>query len=77
MSGVIFLVQPDETLVRMEEAPYESESLLQRLLAQYPDILAGEQIDTRVSRRWLLVSREYGVPAADDGVAVGQSITSF
>ncbi len=65
--GVIFLVQPDETLVRMNEAPYESEELLQRLLAQYPDILAGEQIDSRTPRRWLLISREYGVPAEDDG----------
>ena len=65
--GAIFLVQADETLVRMNEAPYESEDLLQRLLAQYPDILAGEQIDSREPRRWLLISREYGVPAEDGG----------
>lgn len=65
--GVIFLIQPDEKLVSLKETDYESEDLLQRLLAHYPDILAGEQIDNREPRRWLLISREYGVPAEDDG----------
>jgi len=38
--------------------PYANEDLLQRLLADYPDLLAGDQMDKTVPRRWLLVSRE-------------------
>lgn len=51
-------------LVRMEESAYKSESVLQKLLADYPDLLAGDQIDPSSPRKWLLVSREFGI--ADD-----------
>src|SRR5262245_45121462 len=51
----------------MEEAPYDSETLLQRLLADHPDLLAGDQIDAEEPRRWLLVSREMAVPGEQDG----------
>src|SRR5437870_392844 len=62
MSGQIFLLQDGGNLVRMQESPYDSEALLQELLARYPDLLAGDQIDSEVPRRWLLVSREMAVP---------------
>lgn len=52
----------------MSEAEYDSEALLQELLAKFPQLLAGEQIDPHSPRRWLLVSREQGVPDEDDGV---------
>jgi hypothetical protein len=58
MSGSIFLLQGGSNLVRMQEAPYDSEGLLQQLLAQYPDLLAGDQMDRAEPRRWLLVCRE-------------------
>ena len=51
----------------MEEASYDSETLLQNLLADYPDLLAGDQIDAEEPRRWLLVSREMAVPGEQDG----------
>ncbi len=51
----------------MEEAPYDSERLLQQLLADHPDLLAGDQIDTDEPRRWLLVTREMAVPGEQDG----------
>ncbi len=51
----------------MEEAPYDSEDLLQKLLADHPDLLAGDQIDAEDPRRWLLVSREMAVPGEQDG----------
>jgi hypothetical protein len=51
----------------MEEAPYDSEELLQKLLANHPDLLAGDQIDAEDPRRWLLVSREMAVPGEQDG----------
>jgi hypothetical protein len=62
MSGKIYLMGDDGGLVAMEEKPYEAEALLQKLLAEYPDLLAGEQMRPSSPRRWLLVSRELGVP---------------
>jgi len=55
--------------VPMAEEAYDSEDLLQRLLARYPDLMAGDQMDTAAPRRWLLVSRETGVPAQEGGGA--------
>ncbi len=51
----------------MEEATYDSESLLQKLLADHPDLLAGDQINVEEPRRWLLVTREMAVPGEQDG----------
>ena len=51
----------------MDEAPYDSESLLQKLLADHPDLLAGDQINAEEPRRWLLVTREMAVPGEQDG----------
>ena len=33
MDGSIFIVQPDNSLVRVNRTPYNSEALLQRLLS--------------------------------------------
>ena len=67
MDGGIFLVDQDENLTRMELQPYQSEALLQRLIAQYPEVLAGDQIDANTPRRWLLVKQEMGIPAEEHG----------
>jgi hypothetical protein len=67
LSGQIFLLQNDKNLVEMSEAEYDSEALLQELLAKFPQLLSGEQIDPGSPRRWLLVSREQGIPDEDDG----------
>jgi len=40
--------------------------MLQDLLARYPNLLAGNLIDDANPRKWLLVSREYGIPDKDD-----------
>jgi hypothetical protein len=50
----------------MNEKKPESEEILQHLLAQYSALLAGDQINTEVPRRWVLVSREVGVPSEED-----------
>jgi hypothetical protein len=67
MGEAIYLLQDNGALVAMESHPYDSERLLQQLLAQYPDLLAGEQMDAEAPRRWLLVSREMAVPAEEGG----------
>jgi hypothetical protein len=50
----------------MREAAYDSEDVLQGLLARYPNLLAGEQIDASKPRRWLLVAREVGLASRED-----------
>src|SRR5262249_40269486 len=67
MSGSIFLIQDNQQLVEMAAQAYDSEALLQGLLATHPSLLAGDQIDHVVPRRWLLISREARVPAEEGG----------
>ena len=67
MSGGIYLIQGDGSLVEMEEKAYDSEDLLQGLLAAYPNLLAGDQIDGDEPRRWLLISREMPLASEEDG----------
>jgi hypothetical protein len=56
-----------ETLVEMREQAYDSEDLLQGLLAKYPDLLAGGDQLAGSPRRWLLVKREAGIPDREAG----------
>jgi hypothetical protein len=67
VAGRIYLLKEDSRLLAMEEAPYDSECLLQKLLADHPDLLAGDQINADEPRRWLLVTREMAVPGEQDG----------
>src|SRR5438552_466500 len=67
MNGGIFLIQQSGELVEMKEKAYDSEDIFQELLAKYPNLLGGDQMDSDAPRRWLLVSREMGVPDADEG----------
>ena len=66
MSGM-FLIHDNGDLIEMRESPYDSEAVLQRLVAQYPNLLAGDQINDEEPRRWLLVTREMAVPGEQDG----------
>lgn len=67
MNPGIFLIQDNDELVEMNEQAYDSEDLLQTLLAKYPSLLAGSQIDAKSPRKWLLIDREFGVPSEDGG----------
>ena len=69
MTGTIYLVGQGDNLQELTETPYDSEAVLQELLAKYPKLLAGEQIDSDSPRRWLLISREVGLPGEEDGVS--------
>ena len=51
MSGAIFLIQDDGKLMELNEQAYDSEDLLQTLLAQVSHLLAGDQIDSDVGSR--------------------------
>jgi hypothetical protein len=63
----VYLLQEKGDLVEMLEQPYDSEELLQRLLSQHPSLLAGSQIDPDSPRKWLLITRECGIPAEQNG----------
>jgi hypothetical protein len=65
MNDGIFLIHDDGTLVEMTEQAYDSEALLQQLLAEYPSLLAGKQINPDAPRRWVLVRREAGVASEE------------
>src|ERR1700757_4481036 len=65
MNDEIFLVQDGQRPVKMESQPYESEDLLQRLLAENPEIL-GSRDQGGSPTRWALIAREQGIPDAAD-----------
>ncbi len=65
--GEIFSIIDQQTLVSLKEHAYESEDLLQTLLAKYPSLLAGDQINPKAPRKWLLVKREVEVPDEEGG----------
>lgn len=65
--STIFHIDENNQAVQLHEIKYESEDLLQRLVEQYPDILAGEQINPDNPRKWILISREMGVPGHEGG----------
>ena len=67
MTGSIYLRQGDKGLLELNEAAYDSEDLLQKLLEDYPKLLAGEQMNSEAPRRWLLVRREMPVPGEEGG----------
>ena len=63
MSETIFHLDNSGHLSEMNEETYISEDLLQQLLADYPSLISGTQINSLRPRRWLLISREFRVPA--------------
>ncbi len=62
-----FLIREDGSLVGLDHEAIAVESDFQALLARYPDLLAGDQVDPEDPRRWLLIAREIGIPDAADG----------
>jgi hypothetical protein len=67
MPGGKIYLRENDGLVPMSEAPYDAEDVLQGLLADYPDLLAGDQMRPREPRRWLLLIREAGIRDSDGG----------
>jgi hypothetical protein len=66
-SGVIYVQQGNGKLIEMHRQGYGKEADLQQLLADYPDLIPGEQVDSVSPRRWLLIRREAGVADEEGG----------
>lgn len=64
MATSIFLIGQDNALTELTQAPYASEELLQRLLADHPALLRGTSAS---DARLLLICRELGVPEEHAG----------
>ena len=67
MTGRIFHLNEQGEATPMEEQPYDAEKVLQQLLAEHPDLLAGDQMESSDPRRWLLIRREMGIPSKEEG----------
>jgi hypothetical protein len=65
VGDAIYLINGKQQAVPMKPMEYAEEKEFQSLLEQFPELLAGEQIDRDSPRRWLHVAREIGVPDAD------------
>ena len=66
MVSGLFLMPPGGGLVGLEQSDYETEDVLQRLIAQYPELIPGDQVRPNAPRRWALVVREAALaPDAD------------
>jgi hypothetical protein len=63
MAG-LFLVDQSGKLTALTQADYPSEDRLQSLLADYPDLLGGDQMGG-APRQWLFVAREAAVPDSE------------
>jgi len=63
----IFLLTDDKKLQKVPNVEFETENLLQALIAKYPELIVGEQIDAEAPPKWLMVAREAGIPDSADG----------
>jgi len=63
----IFVISDNGELIELSDQPYDSEKLLQRLLAQHPSVLAGDQMGGGAPLKWLLVATENGIPDKEGG----------
>ena len=61
MAERIYVMTSDEEIEPLEETAFTEESKLQKLIAEHPELLDGEQMHPGDPRRWLLISREKGI----------------
>ncbi len=67
MSEQIFHLNESGRLEPMQEETFALENRLQELVAKYPTLLSGEQMNPNNPPRFILVSREQGIPDISGG----------
>ncbi len=70
MTNTIFFKNSENKLVPLNETLYEKEDHLQELIENNPSLLAGDQINPSEPHKWILISREMGIPNEEDGSSV-------
>ena len=67
MAGPIYHLDGLGNATALENRPCDAEATLQKLLADHPEVLAGEQTDAARQPKWLLIQREMPVPGEEGG----------
>ncbi len=67
MTGPIYHLDETGKATALESEPYDAEATLQKLIAEHPEVLAGEQTDAGRRPKWLLIQREMPVPGEEGG----------
>ncbi len=67
MEEQIFILNKNQSLVELNESEFVNERQFQELLENYPKLISGSQINPDNPRKWLLISREFGVPDEESG----------
>ena len=62
----IYLLDGEGDPRPLDEAQYQDEAALQRLIADHPEVLAGERMTPEAPRRWLPIRREMGIADSDE-----------
>lgn len=65
MADGIFFIKDDGQLLEMNSHEFLSEEDFQKLIEDYPNLLAGSQIDQEYPRKWLLIKREFGLSSSE------------
>jgi hypothetical protein len=65
----VFVLTESNKLVALQAASFATENDFQVLLAKFPTLLAGDQIDTANPRRFLLIDREQPIASQPGGPA--------
>ena len=73
MAERIYSRSKEGSLEPLEEMRFSSEDTLQKLIADHPELLDGEQMRPGDPRRWILVTREQGI-AEEAGSAARWSL---
>lgn len=66
-SSGVFLLRGEDSLVPMQPGHFAAEDDFQRLLARFPELLVGDQIDPQDPRRWILIKREQAISTDEVG----------
>ncbi len=66
MAERIYVMNEQRTLQPLREESFSTEDILQKLLAEHPELLDGEQIKPEDPRRWILINREMGISETPD-----------
>ena len=73
MSDSIFVIPREGenfSLKKIEFKPYLDEDEMQHLIAEHPDLLIGDQINSANPRCWLLLGREVGIATQESTLSV-------
>ena len=66
MPEKIYAMDDNGKLLHFEENRFKQENHLQKLIADHPELLPGGQVNRDSHQRWILISREQGIPETTD-----------